>query len=98
MQFFLSFLFTFFFLTPKFTYVVTICNFEFCYKRRAIRACGSFPLCTKCRSQTNEHSIRPGNETSCAHAYKIRKWRLSQRTATTGCCEWLLLTRVNLRL
>ena len=30
-----SFLF-FFFFTPKFTYVVTICNFEFCYKWRAI--------------------------------------------------------------
>ena len=53
------------------------------------------PLCTKCRSQTNERGIWPGNETSCAHAYKIRKWRPSQRTATTECCEWLLLTRVN---
>ena len=65
---------------------------------RASRARGSFPLCTKCRSQTNEHGIWPGNETSCPHAYKIRKWRPSQWTATTECCEWLLLTRVNLRL
>ena len=62
---------------------------------RASRARGSFPLCTKCCSQTNERVIWPGNETSCAHAYKIRKWRPSQRTATTECCEWLLLTRVN---
>ena len=52
----------------------------------------------ECRSQTNERGIWPGNETSCAHAYKIRKWRPSQRTAATECCEWLLLTRVNLRL
>ena len=59
----------------------------------ACHTCGSFPLCTKCRSH-NEHGILPGNETSCAHAYKIR----TQRTATTECCEWLLLTRVNLRL
>ena len=29
---------SFLFFTPKFAYVVTICNFEFCYKRRAIRA------------------------------------------------------------
>ena len=39
-----------------------------------------------------------GNETSCAHAYKIRKWRPKQRTAATECCEWLLSTRVNLKL
>ena len=32
-----SFLF-FFFFTPKFAYAVSICNFEFCYKRRAIVA------------------------------------------------------------
>ena len=32
-----SFLF-FLFFTPKFAYAVTICNFEFCYKRRAIVA------------------------------------------------------------
>ena len=65
---------------------------------RASRACGSFPLCTKCCSQTNEPGIWPGNETSCAHANKIRKWRPSQQTATTECCEWLVLTKVNLRL
>ena len=41
--------------------------------------------------------VWPGNETSCAHAYKIRKWQPSQRTVTTECCEWLLLTRVNLK-
>ena len=44
---------------------------------------GSFPLCAKCRSRTNEHGIWPGNETSSADAYKIRKWRPPQRTATT---------------
>ena len=27
---------SFLFFTPKFAYVVTICNFEFCYKPRAI--------------------------------------------------------------
>ena len=26
------------------------------------------------------------------HAYNIRKWRPSQRTSPTECCEWLLLT------
>ena len=31
------------------------------------------------------------------HAYKFRKWHPSQRTATTECCKWLLLTRVNLK-
>ena len=64
----------------------------------AVRARGSFLLCTKCRSQINEGGIWPGNETLYAHVYKIRKWRPSQRTATTECCEWLLLTRVNLGL
>ena len=34
------------------------------------------------RSQANGRGIWPGNETSCAHAYKIRKWRPSQRTAS----------------
>ena len=34
--FFFFFSFLFFFFMPKFAYVVTICNFEFCYKRRAI--------------------------------------------------------------
>ena len=33
----LPFFHTFVFM-PKFAYVVTICNFEFCYKRRAIRS------------------------------------------------------------
>ena len=32
----------------------------------------AFPLCTKCRSETNERGIWPGNETLCAHAYKYR--------------------------
>ena len=50
------------------------------------------------RFQTNDRGLRSGNETSCAHAYKIRKWRPSQRTAASECCEWLLLTRVNLKL
>ena len=50
------------------------------------------------RFQTNDCGLRSGNETSCAHAYKIRKWRPSQRTAASECCEWLLLTRVNLKL
>ena len=39
-----------------------------------------------------------GNETSRAHVYKIRKWHLKQRTAAVECCEWLLSTRVNLKL
>ena len=30
----------------------------------------------------------PGNETTCAHAYKIRKWRPSKRSAAAVCCEW----------
>ena len=36
--------------------------------------------------QLREESVvpRPGNDTSCAHTSKIRKWRPSQRTATTG--------------
>ena len=48
-------------------------NFAHYYGRdRASRQCGSFPLFTKCRSQTNQHGIWPGNETLRAHAYKIR--------------------------
>ena len=27
-------------------------------------------------------SLRPGSETTCAHAYKIRKWRPTQRIAS----------------
>ena len=50
------------------------------------------------RFQTNDRGLRSGNETSCAHAYKIRKWHPSQRTAASECCERLLLTRVNLKL
>ena len=50
------------------------------------------------RSQTDDRGIWPGNETTCAHVYNIRKWRPSQRTAATECCEWLFSTRVNLRL
>ena len=50
------------------------------------------------RFQTNDRDLWSGNETLCAHAYKIRKWRPKQRTAASECCEWLLLTRVNLKL
>ena len=46
--------------------------------------------------KTNDRNIWSGNETTCAHAHKITKWRPSQRTAATECCEWLLLTRVKL--
>ena len=31
----------------------------------------------------NDRGIWPENETTCAHAYNIRKWRPSQQTATT---------------
>ena len=67
-------------------------------RNRASHVRDSFSLCIKCRSEINERGIWPGNETLCVHAYKIRKWCPSQRTATSECCEWLLLTRVNLRL
>ena len=50
------------------------------------------------RFQTNDRGLWSGNETLCAHAYKIRKWRPKQRTAVSECCEWILLTRVNLKL
>ena len=33
-----SIFFGLFVFTPKFAYVVTICNFEFCYKWRAVRS------------------------------------------------------------
>ena len=49
------------------------------------------------RSQANDSGLWSGNETSCAHVYKIRKWHASQWTAITECCEWLL-TRVKLKL
>ena len=67
---------------------------------RASRARGqlAISLVHSSRSQANDCGIWSGNETTCAHAYKIRKWRPSQRTATTECCESLLLTRVNLKL
>ena len=29
------------------------------------------------------------NETTCAHAYNIRKWRPTQRAAVVLCCEQL---------
>ena len=35
------------------------------------------------RFQTNDRGLWSGNETSCAHAYKIRKWRPKQRTAAS---------------
>ena len=35
---------------------------------------------------------------TCAHVYKITKWRPLQRTAATESCEWLLLTKVKLKL
>ena len=66
-----------------------------CYGKRPCQSCVGSTRDFAC-SQTNDHGIWPGNETTCAHAYKIRKWRPSQRTATTECCEWLLLTRVNM--
>ena len=33
------------------------------------------------RFQTNDRGLWSGKETSCAHAYKIRKWRPKQQTA-----------------
>ena len=35
------------------------------------------------RSQTNDRGYWFGNETGCAHAYKIKKWRPLQRTAAS---------------
>ena len=61
----------------------------------AVRA---ISLVHQSHSQTNDRGIWPGNETTCAHAYNIRKWRPSQRTAATGYCEWPLLSRMNLKL
>ena len=49
-------------------------------------------------SQTKDSGIWLGNETTRTHAYNIWKWRPSQWTAATECCEWLLLTTVNLKL
>ena len=49
------------------------------------------------RFQTNDLGLWSGNETSCVHVYKIRKWHPKQRTAASECCEWLL-TKVNLKL
>ena len=68
-------------------------------KRPAVRVVHSrFRSCTSLVPKQCDRGIWPGNETTCAHAYNIRKWRPAQRTATTECCEWLLSTRVNLRL
>ena len=57
---------------------------------------GHFP-CVLSRFQTDDSGLWSGNETLCAHAYKIRKWRPKQRTAASECCKMLLLTRVNLK-
>ena len=40
------------------------------------------------------YAIWPGNETTCAHAYKIRKWRPSKRSAAAVCCEWHNLSKL----
>ena len=57
---------------------------------------GDFAL--KSRFQTNDRGLWSGYETLYAHAHKNRKWRPQQRTAASECCEWFLLTRVNLKL
>ena len=40
-------------------------------------------------SQNNDRGLWYGNKTTCAHAYKIRKWHPSQRTTAGQCCEQL---------
>ena len=56
-------------------------------------------LCSVCSGfPPISYSVDNSTGTTRAHAYNIRKWRPSQRTAATECCEWLLLTRVNLKL
>ena len=57
-----------------------------------------FCLCTSLVPRPMIVVIWPGDKTTCAHAYNIRKWRPLQWTAATECCEWLLLTGVNLKL
>ena len=42
----------------------------------------------KSRFQTNVNNLWSGNETMCAHAYTVRKWRPSKRAAAAVCCEW----------
>ena len=51
-------------------------------------AAGDF-VCVHSLPDHNDRGLWSGNETSCAHAYKIRKWHPKQRSE---CCEWLLLT------
>ena len=64
---FLSFLsFFFFFFMPKFAYVVTICNFKFCYKRRAIRLEAPQQPAQPCKSTSNKvhfilYKVKRGN-------------------------------------
>ena len=74
----------------RFTCMVFI-NFAHCYgKRPCQRARSQLAIFAyECRSQASERGIWPGNKTSCAHAYKIRKWRPSQRTATTECVAFI---------
>ena len=57
----LPFFFLIFFFTPKFAYVVTICNFEFCSKRRAIRHFHAYNM--------GIHMITVYNACSRCHSY-----------------------------
>ena len=64
----------------------------------AVRVVNSqFCLCTSLIPRPMIVVFGLGTRLTCTHAYKIRKWRSLQRTAATECCEWLLLTRVNLK-
>ena len=77
------------------TYVIFI-NLAHYYGKRPCKPC-VWSTRDFARSQTNDSGIWPGNET-CAHTYNNRKWRPSQWTAATECCEGLLSTRVKLTL
>ena len=84
---------------PASRYIVA---FDRIYLRKAVPAMrtGSWPFaCVLSRFQTDDSDsgLWSGNETSCAHVYKIRKWGPKQRTAASECCKKLLLTRVNLK-
>ena len=42
----------------------------------------------------HSYAIWPRNETICAHACKLKKWRPSKRSAAAVCCEWHDLSKL----
>ena len=76
------------------TYVVFI-NLAHYYGKKRCKP-SAWSTCALVLFQTNGRGIWPGNDNACAHAYKIRKWRPSQRAAAAVCWKSLVLVQSKL--